>query len=573
MPITQADIDEQTRQLLEAVQARTDKTAEGSATVRTLQEQFNAAADDVETATLKGPVGPNGGGITYNGRNVISTEALKVQQTEQKIAESRTLEALTAAGVNPDVNADQVTKRLADLNQFATLAVQKQKDVIANVNSKFLDDPVQYIVNQFKLDGQIREADQAAKGMKTQAEAIKLLNEEATGAAAMAQTAKKTVTDASITADLDAAAASSVARAAQHRQATIGQNLDFVKTQDHLSLSQIQNLAAGVEASVKSGNFALQREQFALHKKQVAQAMDIALKDSEDREENRAIQRTTVEMVQKGLEGMGFKGAEQLFPPAKIMAMLQSKVPLALAGLQNGFSMAATGNTQYGEAPADAVRTVVTTRAPGLPEQHLMIQGVQAAYAKAKNLTLKEQTDLGVEIKTPEGVFTAAGKILQKKVEDWTAAIDPMDNSNPFRIKSLATIISHPKLAENEFINKVVRKNVDLGGTTPDFNQLFRLGNAAIKAKEVSAESVDVALASIAAIGVNNNNKFTQFVGFGIKPQTSYNVNLQMGPGVFGTVQEIHDVKNVTEVTRVRMLMEARAKGIIAPNQEEIYGR
>lgn len=446
-------------------------------------------------------------------------------------------------------------------------AAQATKDqALAEIARKdsvtLFDNPIEYIMNQFTINGDISKHNAANAQLESANARIQTMN---------ANTQTSIMTQNAITEPITAASAEAATRNAA-ATATIEANK---ATQEGLSYN-----VAGIQAALNTKKealglqFQLQSAQqterqigislqhLDLAKKEFAQRQKEYAERDTDKHEQQAYGQSVVDTINRGRVAILGAGSELDDMNGKmVLAALKGKNPLSAQMqkfLDAGELAKATGINMFGNTPAMAAATLSAIPAAKLNSAQGPIKDILSSSAAAVGSAIKagdmpgqnaNPALRGINGKDPASVAGAMNAVAQQTLNGFAREVKPGDSSNPFQIPSINVLAENsPTVAALPVYQKVFAPLAKQGVQISDPKMILAtVGDAVAKGVITHKEALE--LSTIYHVGVKTNLAMRNLPGFGLVPALSYNATVETAPDGFHA-NEIVDLTKPDAVSR-----------------------
>lgn len=505
------------------------------------------------------------------------------QAAEYKTQLAR-VQAANAAGANLSDTSEVITSLSA-----AAADAQKRKDealaAIADKDSVgFMDNPVQYIVNQFTVNGDISKHNIANQQLESAHNRIMEVNAEAQQSAQTQNMISEPLTAASMAAATRSASVAANVAATNAQIAGLNYNTKGIEfalnaKKEVLALGFQANNAQMAEKQYQRSLEALdlQKKEFEFRQKE--------WKDKEqDKADQQALGKSVIDTINFGRKALLGPNAEPLDDISGKMALsaLKGKGVLT-AELQKfydaGERSKLTGKTSLGTTPAQAADTIQTVPVQLNPTQG-PIKNILAAASSDTSSALKN-ADMpgqnknpvfqGLDKKDKNSIAMAFNGRAQQILDGYAAQVKPGDGDNPYQVASINQLgANSPTVQALPIYQKVFAPMIKAGVQLNDPKQIVALVGAAVSSGTIThKEALD--LTTIYHVGVTANLAMRNFSGFGLTPRNSYNAQVETDPSAWNP-NEIVDLTKPDALSRALIKMQsAKLRDQLADGTANIF--
>ncbi len=491
---------------------------------------------------------------------------LRAKETAALETQTRVLDQAAKMGVLPGVNSEVLDAVSDEWKKAKFASIEKQQKLAKDLDVKFFDHPVDYVVAQIKMEDTITEAERAAarSGQASKEFAdIQSVTQHLPGQmAALAATRSAATLDATLKGN------QLLTDEAVNKQkiANAGINLQGIQMLDNMNAQQVNNLSTALSVQQAAKSFEMQKAQFAQSQKMFQFQVEDRMEKLEQKKLDRQELDNMADIVRKGASVAGF-GEIAAFPTAKIIQMLNMKDAKTLDFLRSGMATEATGHPIISDDAGQTARVIAQHSAPLRPEQKNM-----------KDFF----TDVWVTATSPEGgmkgkydntkldqVTVGARGIAVAKATNQMQNIKAGDNSNIYSPPPLPAVFESAPIKNSVWGQKVLAPQM-VGGQLKEFNpdQLASLTATSIRKGEISfkeaAEGLQAAFGTARLI----NNTTRNYVGMGLPPQSGYNTILNTGTGAkkynMETAQDVNTV-----LSKLMVMMDKNSNPMRTPGYHD----
>ena len=495
---------------------------------------------------------------TVGNANVIidSTKAageLRAQQNARRAASS--------LGSNMDDVAEIMTS-LGNQIKSSYVEANNALDVIHSKESVgFFDNPLEYIVNQLTLGTDYEAYNYHAQkynvAEKTMADLTALTDSTVKAQNAIAET--KTAATVQATADL--AAANATAASAKIRQENMLYNVQGLESVQRLNQQQLNNLHMAQTAIVQSEHLEIAKQSLVENRKMHELALEERAQKLEERRANKEEVDQVGATINKGRAALGLPE----IPVGKAMQMMKMGGDLGeqiKRQYTTGAMSDALGRPMIAETPATAARTIIASQAPLSPTMSTVKKLLTTVYSDAATGKL----DKKIDPKNIEQVTTAANTKIVQMAAAMETVIKSGDENNIYKAPDLKSISGSKAIQDSVLYQKVLKPAIDAGGllkTDPDL--ILALATAAHKKGDITYNDAVTGVTQLFTVATKINNEAANYIGVGLKPQVTYNAEVQLPNSMSTTV-------DLTNSTRVGNIISKKLAGNVLGGGRGTFG-
>lgn len=440
-------------------------------------------------------------------------------------------------------------------------AYTKQQEALGKVSelSKvgLLDNPLQYVLNQFGIQAAQDQADVAGAQLTAAQRMYDGLNTSTQLAATTQASIAPAITASSAKAAADKVAAQATLEANKAKLEGLTYGVQDIKTIQGMSLEQLNSMMSlySTERQAQAAN--LSAEHLRIAQMQLKMQLE---KFQEEKDQTAFV----TDMVNKGATNR-LQGAYVPIDPGSLQAknlirLMNSDTPEGKAlrtDFSNGMmSSAVPGNPRVLGANVPQVAETLTNLPVNLtPAQ----ERVKSLYEKAAQDLPQILAKQGIDPKDRVKV----GQVMSQLVSDYADTafkkVIPGDASNPYNIPALSEVIAaKPELAQLPVVQKVLAPQLQAGNRLSEPNQVFQLALQAEQRGDISHKEF-LQLGSLYQTGAAFNLATTQLGSFAIKPQRGYNVELTLNPNVPFGGKRVVDLTKPDDLERAYAVAKSAA--------------
>lgn len=491
----------------------------------------------------------------------------------KQAADFKTQLARVQAANLAGANLNDQSEVLSGLSAAAADAQKRKDDALAAIQQKdsvsFIDNPLEYIVNQFSVNGDIAKHNIANAQLESAHNRIMEVNAEAQQTAITQNTISEPLTAASMAASTRNAAAAATVAARDAQIAGLNYNTKGI---EFALNAKRETLALAFQAnSAQQAEDAAQRSLQALdlQKKEFSFRQEEWNERRQDKTDQLAMGQSVIDSINLGRKALLGPNATPIDDVSGKMALsaLRSKGVLSNE-LQKfydaGERAKLNGKTSFGTTPAEAADTMQTVPVQLNPTQgpikNLLANASMATSEAIKSAGMpgqnKDPVFQGLDPKDKSSVKAAFNGKAQQILNGYAAEVKPGDTDNPYQVGSINQLAAaSPTIQQLPLYQKLFAPLVKNGVQLDDPKQIFSLvGNAVANGTISHKEALD--LTTIYHVGVSANLAMRNFTGFGLIPKNSYNATVETDPRAFHSNQVIN-LTDPMDVSRALMKLQS----------------
>lgn len=442
-------------------------------------------------------------------QRAVDIEVIKSAENAAVLrAQQYTLNAANAAGVNPAKSTDFLLETIGKFQLSAQKTQEKLDTYNRKKDSKFADDPLQWIIDGFTIN-------QAAEDVKAAADQTQIIQSQISGINSIISSTANT--SMQIKESVTAASADAATRLASNeaQQIAITNSMNAVKY-NSAALEASMNASKerlALQYSLKSAQNQEFSQQMALkHFAQQNKEFDWRVEEKNAvkaaKEEAVDLDSYVIDKINLGRAGRGF---EPISGPAikANLALFKSGASKELAiDYKNGERTRQSGNTFLGATPSESLE-VIKQLPYNPPTAHNRVIGIlkTANDLLANNKLLAGSKDEG-----------AKAQFIDDEVKKLVAADYASGSKSPdnlFHVGDLASYLTLTTVAQLPITKKLLEPAAASGTSLDDPRKVLDLSIAAVKKKLISSNDL-ADLATVYQVANDLNIRSSNFLGFGI---------------------------------------------------------
>jgi hypothetical protein len=467
---------------------------------------------------------------------------IAAEQAGQLQSQAARLKAGAAFGADLNQQGERISELAMIQNQTQEARLALSQSIAAKQSVSFLDNPLEYVVNQFTVGGDISKFNALADVEDTVTKNIEDITRLSSAVAQNQKNFEVTVTQASA----DAKAQEALLNAEQQATATriVGQNYNLAALKATMDASKEQ---MGIRFSVNQALNAQesQRLQMANHELAVQEAKY----RKEDREEKKQTDGYLASRIIKGYQVFyGDKAADMITPGdvKQMVTLMKSGTP---AGQEATRAFMAGESNKVAGSPAQVIDMI----GRGLPIQftpaQTSVKGVfEKAVAEVRNRGMLPKDDA----ERQQIMNLEVNKILSKMSKEVKAG----DGENIFQIPDVKLVMQDSAVASTPFVQKILSTSqVDVNNPKMVYNEALR----GVKEGKLTVDQAVEGVLSVYQKGVALNIDSKNLPRLGIAPSTKdlklndYNTPIETSPGALFGGSKTVNLTDRTAVTRAML--------------------
>lgn len=383
-------------------------------------------------------------------------------------------------------------------DQLAARQAIQEKDSV-----QFLDNPLQFIVNQFTVNDDIDRYNKALADKQTAQLYINQVNAMGDAMAKTQANFKQSLTQATIDAEVDKATKLAQVEANKTKIQGIEYNIAALKEAIDMDSKKLGILFNVDQASRAQQQLKLAMDSFALHQQEFEWKKEAVA-------DQKAVDEMDIQRIQDGLIQMyGTKAPNILASPKlakQYLALMRTKGPAGLEA-QTAYMAGQTGI--IGGNAAQVIDMV--NKGVGIqfkPEQEPLKQVFNDAVneARAQAAMIKNDADRQDFI----------NKSVDKKIRDMLREVKPGDGNNLFQIGATSDLAALPGVRDSALVKNVLGPEMQAGAKLDDPGQVFESTLKAVQTGKIKLQQAVDDLATMYAKGVETNLATRNLTKFGV---------------------------------------------------------
>lgn len=459
-----------------------------------------------------------------------SAIVLRAKETADLQTQTNVLNQAAKMGIAPGVDSSVLDKVADEWKQAKLASIDKQQKLAKDLDVKFFEHPLDYVVAQVKMEGTITEAERAAarSGEATRNFAdIQQLTQHLPGQmAALAATKSQATLDATMAEN----AAMTNAAVSKARIENAGIQVQGIQALNNMSAQELNNKHTALSVKQQAEQFELQKKQFAQSTEMFKMQMEDRLERMNQKKMDRDELESQANVVRKGAAVAGFEGVAA-YPTNKIIQMLNMRDAKTMDFFKAGMATEATGHPILGEDAGQVAKIINQHLAPLRPEQATIKTFYQEVWSEASSPEggLKGRYD---PTKLDQ-VTNGATKIAINKAASQMGNIKTGDNTNIYAAPPLQNVLDLGPVKNTAWAAKVMAPQM-VTGELKEFNpqQLASLTAEAVRSGKINFKEAAEGLQSAFTGSVELNNRTKNFKGMGLPEQVGFTTSMNDGGSI-----------------------------------------
>ena len=479
-----------------------------------------------------------------------NANTLVVKQAEllsQQKAAQNTAKFAEALGTNMDSSSEIMTKLASEWKDATLDSIDKRKKLAKDLDTKFLDSPIDWVVAQFGMETTIKQAEYASA---RRTEVGSALNQAQAMTQSVAQTnaaISKVKTDVAITAELEATKSMLDGDLLDQQIKAAGINRQGILDLNNMDLQRLNSLHTGEQIKNQRESIKMARETHALQKQSLRLSIDEHL-DRLNKNKLEAEAKTT--LLQTVKYGAGVLGHDITGLPDSKVELGLKMLPEYKEYLRIGLTSRSVAYPVISDQAGEAAKTIIDSNAPLLGVQKPLKDLLVGSFSEAaRNPQVKiNGKQLGHDITKIDQVTNAATQLAVHNAIGMQSEIKQNDGTNIYKPQPLPEIVNASAAArDSALVQKVLAPQLAAGGLQ-EFQpqQIVSMIKTAIKNKTITHEEGISGGLALFQTAVTLNNRTMNYAGFGLPVQEGYKTRMQH---ILGT-QEVVNLANAVEFKR-----------------------
>lgn len=519
--------------LLRAVGLINKDLMDRSSEVKLLQEEQKRLVADRLEATKK-----------QNENTLIVKQA---EQLSQQKAAQNTAKFAEALGTNMDASTEIMTQLASEWRAATIDSVNKRKQLAKDLDTKFLDNPIDWVIAQVGMENTIKQAEYASARRTDVGNSLQQAQALTQSVAQTNNAISKVKSDVALTAELEATKSMLDGDLLDQQIKAAGINRQGILDLNNMDAQRLSGLHTQQSMIVQREQLAMARETFGLQKQQ----LKLSIEEHLDRaKKNQAAEADKALMVETIKYGAGVLGHDLTNVPASKIELMMKNLPEVREYLRIGLTSKSIDHPVISDQAGESGKIIIDSNAPLLgiqkPIKDLLVSQFSEA---ARNPQAKVNgKQLGHDITKIDQVVNAATALSVSTAVNMQGEIKLGDGTNIYKPQPLPEIIKASAAArDSALVQKVLAPQVAAGGLQ-EFQpqQIVSMIKTAIKNKVITHEEGIAGGLALFQTAVTLNNRTMNYAGFGLPIQEGYKTRMQH---ILGT-QEIVNMANAIEFKR-----------------------
>lgn len=514
---------DESEDLLKTVGLVNTQLKANSAEVKSIQQEQRAAMQDQLVSQAMS--------------SEAKSELQQLQMKEAQKAENKSAAFATALGSDTDQTTNIMIRSAEEVRDRHVKAMDARDKLEKDLNTNFLDSPLDWAWAQLNMESTIRRAEAATQSRNDAVQGLQQIQQATQNQVAMNNSLKKTATDAMMQAQAAADKADADITYKERVIRNAGVNIDKLAS---LNTMSTQELAVSSEArNIKRQDAADAR---------AAESHNWARKESnlrlealrEAKEEKDLAKLDLAAQQDYYIAGAKSIGVEVKRMPDRQFARYLLADDTAQEYYKRGMQLSAAGEAPIKSSAGETAMFLKQANAPLRPEQssikQLLTNSMTAAASSKGGVKDGAGNLITVDPSKKDSVAAATTIVAQKNANNMHSNITP-DPNNIYAAPPLPSVYELPAVKNSAYAKKVLAPQMQAGGLT-EFqpSQLISMATNAIRAKQVTYDEAVQGLSSLFNGAREINNVTKQYKTFGLPNQTGFNVTTTSDWGFAKTV-------------------------------------
>lgn len=488
-----------------------------------------------------------------------------VKQEQQRVEQQANKKAMEAISV---FDTDEVKGMLArDYRDALVQSSQLHKQYNELSKTSFLDNPIEWLFNQFQKDSIAEQANSLDEAAQQSSDALRDIAIQKDTAIKVAKAQASVLTDTAVLAATKRDRAAADAIIAETDAKLMSQNINDI---DHLrrgAYDQISLAKSNEQMAMERARFAQQQAHFAEWQagagtRKLKEQLELAHMQAINEEDKLKIAKLKEAadddsriggMVAEGMKVVGLKSSDNIKELSKVYSKDQLSTLLAI-----GSSKLIDGSTRLGGTPGEAFVNLIDIhgKPPAGSEDStwkMLLEAAGDAKEAARAANVK-----GAEAERQFTINYINDAVAGKKGVMTKWARNAEATGSLLKPSAISAIIHADESIER---NKAVRTLLDpltaepLTNTQTDADSIIGRAMAAVRGGELSEQEAIKAVADFYTSAVANNHVYKHFDAFGISSPSSYTIRYDDEP---------YDMTKPEQVRRLLLQKKiAQAQGVL----------
>lgn len=512
------------------------------------------------------------------GEQIIAAAAQRAEQ--EQAAQRQKLEAELAAqtagrkvaesvGANPDAQNFALATLGEEFMRTFQQARQVQDEVVRKQSVGFFDNPIQYLVNQATVGGDINKYNALATKANGTLSAMNAINTTVQTSVAAQRSISETLTRDSIKAQLDSTALAAKIQGLELEQKNLSFDMDSIKLLMANNDRTLQRAQQINQIQVQQQQLAISQGHLALAQREASErAQARAAKLAEDQEEKAGWDEAVrIYNIGAGIQGFAPQTPDQLRNAIKYQGDVGRKKFEQFYSA--GLIAAGTGNKIIGGAtPGESALAIMKNNSP-------LNEGMEPTKGYLTQVWQKAVTSMAAAGTKPteQGVVQATNQLVEKqtKVMMQDVTKNPY-GTNIYAAPDLRTLMQLPSVKGSKFAQTVLATQVAGGAVQTNPDVLIDAGLEAIKSGTLTPNEFTAGLTNLFAEAKNWNNATKNFKAVNIPLQSTFNAQVYTGSRLPIGRHEVVDLSNASQVNNFLMRrITKQRQGVVGTDELNMY--
>lgn len=499
------------KQSVDAAKQKQDNTAKAEAIATNISDTLRTVAGDVA--------------VVNAAKNAAD---LKAQQEQIRIGR--------AAGIDPETGANILVDTVAKLRTANAETEQNLKVYRKKNESSFLDNPINWVVDQITLPIAEAKLEGSAKESALYADQLNKVNTTLQNSFQTTEKLKESITAASAEAATRVATAASLVESQKYALEALKYNTQGIQDAQNATQEQLSYLYNSFNAQKAEEQLKLAQDSGALARERFNFEKSIRQEQLDAKREGKVLDEVLLEKINLGRAASGMEpvtGPEAQFALAKMKSGAGGDIQTYY---EIGDKVKSTGATYFGNTPAEAMRTLQNT-ATNLPDIRKETTAVLSAAMQAL------QQSKTVDHKDKTAVDGFINKFVNDQIGAQYKSITP-NAQNLFDVGDLSSYLTLSAIKDLPVTQKVLAPLAQSGVALNDPKMVLGFMKKAVKDGTLTTSQIaDLATVYRKANLINQQARDFKSIGV-IPPNAGRNYNAKVS--TFGRPLDMADPNAIT---------------------------
>lgn len=488
-----------------------------------------------------------------------------------------------AFGTDMGAQNEQLSKLALDSQSAYVDKVQALQAIKKKQDVSPLDDPINYIINKFTINGDIDKFNLAEQTEDAANKRIQAINANTQTTVNTQNMLSQPMTQAAADAATRNAAATALLDAHKSQQQGLAYNAQGISaalstTQAGLQAEFQANTAKNTEQTI-----GISLQHLKLAQDQAAQSRLQFEQGQQNLQDTNAYAASTIDTINKGRQVRMGDAYVPLDPTQSklIVGSIRSKNPIGEA-LMADYSIGERSNMAgapiLGTSPAQTIDLMSRTNVALTPSQQVIRDSILGqAVSDLKTAQTPGSASgkvypglVGVNFKDKDAISSALNTHAQQLLDQSAKVIKVGDATNPYQIASIKDLATNsPTIANLPTYQTVLKPLLDKGVEINDPKQVMALVGSAVAGGLLDHNTAASDIATIYQMGVKTNLATRQFTTFGLKPSLSYNAQVETSPAALFSSSGVINMTDINQINKTLVQVNAQK---LASNIAPVFG-